>query len=254
LSTPSDKGPREFGPQFHSKGVDGKQQVRRTFSEIEKKKGVLKDVDAADRDVRFKAILAAGPGAFLGGALGYYLVIEQGYGTWVIPVCMLVFGLSMTGMTLAIVNRSVVAAQTIYAPTGKMGPRKKEYSYAESLVMRGEYEDAISAFEMVIMEEDASDPTPYLRIARIYRDHLDRAEDSARWLKRALGESKMRGGLSALARKELVELYRTKLGLPHKAAPMLARMAEENAGTPEGDWAAEELRFVKEQMREEEGL
>ena len=83
---------------------------------------------------------------------------------------------------------------------------------------------------------------------------MDRPEDSARWLKRALNESEIHGGLSSLARKELVELYRTKLGVPEKAAPMLARMAEERAGTPDGDWAAEELRFVKEQMRAEEDL
>ena len=34
---------------------------------------------------------------------------------------------------------------------------------------------------------------------------------------------------------------------------MLARIAEEAAGTQEGDWAAAELSFVKEQMRGREG-
>ena len=253
MSTPAGSGPGEYGPQFHSKAGDGAQHPRRTFSELQRKKGALRDVDAQDADVRFKAILASIPGAFLGAALGYMLVVKFGFGLWIVPVCMVAFGLTMTLSTLAIVYRAAKAGQVIYAPSGNSTPRKKEYSYAQSLDMRGEYEDAVSAYELVIVEEDASDPTPYLRIARIYRDKLERYEDAARWLNRALRESTMHAGLATLTRKELVELYRTMLNVPHKAAPMLARIAEEAAGTQEGDWAAAELSFVKEQMRGEKG-
>ena len=189
----------------------------------------------------------------MGAALGYFLVVKFGFGVWVVPVSMVVFGLTMTLSTLTIVYRAAKAGQVIYAPSGKSTPRKKEYSYAESLDMRGEYEDAVSAYELIILEEDASDPTPYLRNARLYRDKLGRFEDSARWLNRALRESTMHAALATLTRKELVELYRTKLNLPQKAAPMLARIAEEAAGAPEGEWASRELAFVKEQMRAEEG-
>lgn len=188
----------------------------------------------------------------MGGALGYFLAVKFGFGLWIVPVCIVVFGLTMMLSTLTIVYRAAKAGQVIYAPSGNSTPRKKEYSYAESLGMRGEYEDAVSAYELIILEEDALDPTPYLRIARIYRDKLERFEDSARWFNRALRESTMRVGLTMLTRKELVELYRTKLNLPQRAAPMLARIAEEAAGTPEGEWASGELAFVKEQMRAEE--
>jgi|TARA_B110000263_G_scaffold241181_1_gene245154 hypothetical protein len=123
------------------------------------------------------------------------LVVKFGLGLWIVPVCIVVFGLTMTLSTLTIVYRAAKAGQVIYAPSGNSTPRKKEYSYAESLGMRGEYEDAVSAYELIILEEDVLDPTPYLRIARI---------------------------------------------------------AEETAGTPEGEWASGELAFVKEQMRAEE--
>ena len=87
--------------------------------------------------------------------------------------------------------------------------------------MRGLFEEAVSAFELVIVEEKSTDPAPYFRIARIYRDDMERYEDAARWFKRALDEADMHAGHQALARKELVELYRVKLGMPQKAAPML---------------------------------
>lgn len=251
MTSPEERGPDEYGPQFHHRSVDGARQERRSFSEIPAKRGRLTDVDVQDLNVRFKAIMAAGPGAIMGGFLGYYLVAKHGFGVWIVPVCMLAMGLFVTLMTLFVVNRAAAAGGNIYAPTGKTTPRKKEYSYAESLAIRGEYEAAVDAFELAIVEEDPTDPTPYLRIAQIYRDKLERYEDAARWLRRGIADSAMHSGLVALTRKELVELYRTKLNQPEKAAPMLARLAEELAGTPDGDWAAEELRYVKELMQRE---
>ena len=119
-----------------------------------------------------------------------------------------------------------------------------EYSQAESLTARGLYDEAIAAFEAAIVE-DPSDPTPYLMVARIYRDRLARFEDAARWFKRALDESTLPAGIATLARRELIELYVTKMGDPARAAPLLARTAEEQAGTTEGEWAARELVRVK---------
>ena len=40
--------------------------------------------------------------------------------------------------------------------------------------------------------------------------------------------------------RELVELYVWKMGEPARAAPLLTRTAEEQAGTTEGEGAAEE--------------
>jgi hypothetical protein len=51
-----------------------------------------------------------------------------------------------------------------------------------------------------------------------------------------------------LAVRELVELYTAKLGDSRRAAPLLARMAEERVGTPEGDWAARVLTDLKADM------
>jgi tetratricopeptide (TPR) repeat protein len=142
------------------------------------------------------------------------------------------------------------AAATIHNPSGRTTPSRREHSHAESLLARGLVQEAIDAFEIAVAE-DPGDPSPYLRVARIYREKLGRYEDAARWFKRALTESAAPPGIAMLAARELVELYVTKLGEPGRAAPLLARMAEERAGTPEGTWAAEELAAVKAAMARE---
>jgi hypothetical protein len=88
------------------------------------------------------------------------------------------------------------------------------------------YQEAIDAFEMAVLD-DPSDPTPYIRIARINRDQTGSFEDAARWFKRSLNDATLPSGLSYLIIRELVELYVTKLEAPNRAAPHLARVAEE---------------------------
>ncbi len=248
MSKPS--GPKERGPQFHARKLDGERAPKRSFSKISKSK--VKDRDLHSVGVRMSAVVAAMLGALMGVALGFLMMDQYGFGLWAIPVCMAGMGLLVGSSLLLVVGSASGTAKGLYNPSGATTPHKKEYSFPESLAMRGLYEDAISAFELVIVDERSTDPTPFLRIARIYRDDVERYEDAARWFNRALRESDMHGGLQALVRKELVELYRVKLKMPEKAAPMLARIAEDMEGTPDGEWAAAELRDIKRGMLERE--
>lgn len=249
LSVSDPSGPSEHGPSFHARNVGGERTPRRAFSAPSKSR--VKDRDLHQVGVNAAAVAASLLGAIMGVALGFFMMSEYGFGLWVIPTCMVGMGLFVGSLTLMVAGGVGASVKTLN-PSGSSTPHKKEYSYAESLVMRGMYEDAVSAFELVVVDEKSTDPTPFLRIARIYRDHLERYEDAARWLKRALAESDMHRGLRALTLKELVELYSMKLNMPEKAAPMLARIAQELEGTPDGDWAAEELRQVKQMMWERE--
>jgi tetratricopeptide (TPR) repeat protein len=147
-------------------------------------------------------------------------------------------------LPLAISTLGGGVARQVLSPSGRGMPSRREYSHAESLVVRGLYQEAIHAFEVAIAD-DATDPTPYLRIARIYRDRMQRFEEASSWFKRALRDAAPSPGTAYLATRELVELYVTKLNDPRRAAPLLARMAEQHAGTPEGDWAAEQLAHIK---------
>lgn len=219
---------------------------RRTFSEPAKRSG-LKDVDASQRVLVVRAAVGGLYGGILGGLLGFFLVMKQGAPIWFLPVLMAGGWLAVAGGVLATVHLAGRAASTLYAPSSGAPPRKKEYSQAESLVARGRYQEAVTAFELAVVD-DPTDPTPYLRVARIMRDNLGAHEDAARWFRRALRESQAPPGVALLARRELVELYTHRMGAPERALPELARMAEELAGTPDGARAAAELASIKARM------
>jgi hypothetical protein len=208
-----------------------------------------RDGDATERSVLTVALLGSLPGLVLGSMLGYFLA-HQGAPVWLAILCALAGATAVPVGALFLTGRAGAAASRLHAPSGRTTPPKKEYSFAESLVARGEYGEAVTAFELAVAQ-DAADPTPYLRVARIYRDDLDRPLDAARWFRRALAESAIPPGLSILARRELVELYVHRMGEPARAAPELARMAEEMAGTPDGAWAARELEAVKARIAAE---
>lgn len=229
--------------------LSGEERTRRRFAEAPPPRGGPRHVDAAERGVLTVALLGSLPGLVLGSMLGYFL-IHQGAPTWLAILCALAGATAVPAGALFLTGRAGAAASKLHAPSGRTTPPKREYSYAESLVARGEYGEAVTAFELAVAE-DAADPMPYLRVARIYRDQLDRPLDAARWFRRALGESAMPPGLAILARRELIELYVHRMGEPARAAPELARMAEEMAGTPDGAWAARELEEVKGRMAAE---
>lgn len=236
--------------QYGRDPLSGHDRTRRRFADPEPRRGV-RDRDTMERGVRTIALLGSVPGFAIGGMLGYYLR-QTGSPMWLAVLSAVGCAAVVPLGALFITGRAGALASRLHAPSGRSTPPRKEHSYAESLVARGEHEEAVTAFELAVVE-DPADPTPYLRIARIYRDHLDRPDDAVRWFRRALSESSASAGVATLARKELVELYIHRTGQPARAAPELARMAEELTGTADGAWAARTLREVKERMRDEAG-
>jgi tetratricopeptide (TPR) repeat protein len=217
------------------------ERSRRTFSKQAPRPAGLGAVDVVDRAMLLWSFIAGAMGLVMGSFLGV-LVAREGWPTWIAWLCPFAGAAVVVGLVHLVVGGATRTAGTIYNPSGRTTPHRREHSGAEALAARGLYEEAVAAFETAVAE-DPTDPGPYLRVARIYRDHLGRPEDAARWFRRAFREA---AAAPAIARKELVELYVHRMQAPAKAAPELARMAEELAGTPEGAWAAAELRHVKE--------
>lgn len=145
------------------------------------------------------------------------------------------------------------AGSILLMPSGSSTPHDKEYSRAEALAARGDFEGAVAVYQEAILEEP-SEAEPYLRIARIYRDHLQAPEDSLIWFRKALDDAQPPRGKEVLARKEVAELLIHRLGQPRRAAPDLARLAESREGLPEGFWAREELEKIKKLIAEEDDL
>lgn len=199
-----------------------------------------------DRLVRLRALLFSFVGVIMGFLAGGLLAIKAG-GPFA-PYYPFLFGalggVGLYGFVMLLVEKTGTAGGSVLMPSGAgASPPRREYSLAESLVASGRFEDAVSGFELAVAEHP-EDPFPYLRIARIQRDHLGRPEEAERWFRRALRDATVHAGQERLVVGELVELYR-KMGSPTRAAPDLARLAERRAGTPDGDWAARELAELK---------
>lgn len=237
---------RREGPAFHAEGnIGGERRAVRRHSES-RGRG---EREHLDKSVPLAASIVPLGAGIMWGAIG------AAFGGWSAPAALAtVFGVWGLGYLLIqmIVRGSGRFATGLYNPSGASTAHKKEYSYEESLVARGLYEEAATAYELAA-HENPGDATPVIRLARILRDHLERYEDAAKWFKR-VPQAGAGAGEAFLARKELVELYWHKMNEPQKAAPDLARMAEELAGTPEGDWAAGELAAIKKIMAEQQGL
>ena len=168
-------------------------------------RGRLRDVDAAGRAhvVRiFSWSLMVG---VVGGSLGVFGAAQGMWGAGTILVMAVIGWAVSLFFPLILSSLSGRAAETLYAPSGRGTPKQREDSLAESLAARGMYDEGVASFEEAIAE-DPSDPTPYLKIARIYRDRLGRLDEAARWFKRALDESSLSAGTATLTPRELVEL------------------------------------------------
>lgn len=180
-----------------------------------------------------------------GGSLGFVGGILSGH-----PVLGVVIGMTVVGLgSYAVSELTGEAATIIYNPSGSSTPHGEHYSQAEALAVRGHYEDAVAAYEALIAEHP-DNPETYVRIARLLRDKMGRAEDAVGWFRRALA-TKPAVGVELAITRELVELYRHRLDAPGKAAPLLARIAERFEGKPEGEWATNELAEVRRLMAAE---
>lgn len=193
---------------------------------------------------RLRVFLWSLTGAFLGGLLGVFLMVQEERGPEIVVITASIGWVVSMFLPLILARGAGRAGSRLYAPSGRGTPHRREYSQAETFATRGEYEAAIATFEAAI-GSDRRDPTPYLRIARLNRDRLRKYSEAATWFKRALAESDMDVGRLRLTRKELVELYEVRMGSPGKAMPMLARLADEAEGSPDGVWAAGELARIR---------
>ena len=234
---------------FHAEqSLDGARRPVRQYSDQPTYK---RPVDAQERSRKLTALAWSPAGLIMGFALGMSGTNKYGWPGWTILVTAILGWMLVYFGPLFITHLGAKIGGTLYAPSGSTTPHDKEYSYQESLVARGMYEEAVNAFELAV-QESPEDPTPYLRVARILRDHLERHDDAARWFRRVQRDTEISGGHALLARKELIELYWHKMGEPTKAAPDLARMAEELEGTPEGERAANDLKQVKELIAQQQ--
>ncbi|MFQ5536609.1 MAG: tetratricopeptide repeat protein [Gemmatimonadota bacterium] len=207
-----------------------------------------RDRDAVEAGFRFQVLMWSPVGLILGALLGVFGNRALGWPPWTIVALAAAAWLVAYAGPLIILHLAGKSAAVLYAPTGSTTPHLPEYSRADALLVRGAYEDAVHLLELAV-QEAPQDPRPYLKIARTYRDHLDGLDDAARWFRRVLREVKMASASTLQVRRELIELYVHRMKKPSRAAPELARIADEAEDAEVARWAEEELARIRRGMR-----
>jgi tetratricopeptide (TPR) repeat protein len=229
--------------------TDGRIRPQRVFSRLERHR---KEPNQGNRQVLRVALGYSPAGFILGAAAGFYTTQVGGLPSSAIWVGGIIGWLVTITTPLLITSAAGRFARRLYFPSGRSTPPQKQHSLAESLAVRGQYEEALKEFERALAD-DPADPDPYLRIARLHRDHTKRYELAAQWFRKATREAKLAPSLELLVRHELVELYNVNLEMPQRAAPELAMIVERFAGTADGDRAAAELAELKASLESDEG-
>lgn len=197
--------------------------------------------------------------AFRSRAAGYALIV----GAVGAAVGMVVFQALLLGLlagagvaaivyfgSLWIAERSGRAAASIYHPSGSSTPAVREYSFPDSLVVRGHIAEAVVEYQRLSTEFPA-DPEPQLRRARVLRDHVRDYGEAAAAFRAVLTIGTLKPETELAVLRELVELHVHKDKDPPRALPYLARIAQKFADTTTGRWAREEMATIKQTMQRE---
>jgi len=188
-------------------------------------------------------VLGGGPGGLLGLLLGGFL----GY-----PFLGGLLGALGIGLGSLLFSGKVREPALVgLAPAGRRTTLARDYSRAEALAVRGHYDDAIAVYQEAI-DEIPSDPEPYLEISKLLTDKVSDPEKGAVWLQRAIQETELPASWEMVIVRQLTELFH-RVGAPARAAPLLARIAERREGSPDGEWARDELAKVKRLIADDDG-
>jgi len=199
-----------------------------------------KEIDSAKRS----RILRIGALSLAGGVIGALGGWYAGFG--VIPGFMVGFTI-VFAITFGLVEGAGKMMSTVYNPSGGSTPVRREYSYPESLAVRGRYEDAIDAYQ-VCCADFPEDPEPYVRIARIYRDEMGQLDEALYWFKRGRSEANVDSGRELLITQEIIDIYTKKLDTPRRAIPELARIKERFPDHPSAQWASAEIARLRQEL------
>lgn len=173
----------------------------------------------------------------MGVALGYFLH------SWLL---MLVLGPAMAWAVYALSGRLIEVAgrgaEFIYAPSGKSTPMPRGWSREEALVMKNRFTEAAALYEAATFD-DPGDPEPFLRLARLHRDHLRQPALAVRWYRVARETTRITRPQALQAAEELVALCRRE-GRLGEASPELRWIATTFAGTAPGNQARDDLALL----------
>jgi signal transduction histidine kinase len=187
----------------------------------------------------------------LGMLVGVGLAKQTGGNVVVYAVIGAVVGAVRIAFAFGAAERAGQMVSRLYMPSGSSTPPVRQYSLADSLITRERFDDAVAELMRAAAQYPA-DPEPRLRLARLYRDRLQRHDDAVHWFRQALAVARLDAATEIAATRELVEVYTHHMKTPRRALTDLARMAERHPGTPSAEWARREMAEIREQLRSQE--
>lgn len=131
--------------------------------------------------------------------------------------------------------------------SGASTPYEEQFSYQDSLVIRGQVDDALASYEAIIAERPNMIPAR-LRAAALYASRGGNPQRAAELLR----EARLVPGISArddiAAANRLIDLLMGPLGEPGRAMVELRRLMDRHPGTDAAVRAKRTLAELKEQM------
>jgi hypothetical protein len=134
---------------------------------------------------------------------------------------------------------------------GSSTPYVEQYSYQQTLVMRGKVDEALESYEAIIAEPN-SPIDARMRAAELYVRERKNYTRAAELLQEVIRHPACKSGEEIYAANRLADLLSNHLGEPGKALVQLRRLADRYAGTPAGDRAREALRALKSITRRDD--
>lgn len=209
----------------------------------------IRDVDSANRAYRLKAMSYSLVGAAFGLWVGAIIGARSQHAGLIMVVCAAGGFLFCYVISLFLGEAAGRAAGSLYFSSGSSTPGSREYSLAESLIVRGRIPEAIEQLENACATYPA-DPDPALRLARLLRDRTETPAAAARWFRIAIERSGGDAGQHIGALREIIELRIHVLGTPRRALPDLARLAAQHPDTPAAAWARREMAEIRQSMQD----
>ena len=127
---------------------------------------------------------------------------------------------------------------------GSSTPYEEQYSHEQSLVMRGQIDDALASFEAIV-HENPDAVKPRVRAAELYSREKGNHVRAAQLLSEIQRIQSAGVGDFVYATHRLVDLYTGPLNEPGRAMVELRRLIERLPGSPAADQARDALATLK---------
>jgi len=209
-----------------------------------------------DADQAMKALAYGGAA----GAVGFLLVFFAASNLMDLrpPILALPFAFAVAmamGGATALVPLSLAAggeaAFVDVMVSGSSTPYTEQYSYQQTLVMRGRLDEALTSYEAIIAEENSAVDVR-IRAAELYSREAKNHARAEQLFREVIRHPKCTPGEEVYSANRLADLYTGPLEQPGRALVELRRIADRYKGTKVSEQAVAAIRSLKALAQERE--